>query len=415
MQKRISLLIIIGLMLFEASRLPAQNSTNSPYTRYGYGDLANRSFGAGRSMGGIGIGLRSSKQINPMNPASYSCMDSLTFLFDFGASFQASFYNDGTNRQNNWNGNVEYMAMQFPLLKRLAMSVGLMPFSHVGYSFGEAKTSSEGQLYTESFEGIGGLNQLYAGLSIELWKKRLSVGANINYLFGSITHTAVTDYISSNTSRITGINMMKLNDATFDFGLQYVQPVSKTDNLTVGLIYNPKKRMNNVNYETITNGTDVLLDDTVTWKAYDFPAGYGAGLSYVRENKFIAAVDVSFQEWSKASFNGLTEQFSNRTKISGGFEYIPNLFSRPYLNRTRYRAGLSYSNAYIQVRGYGYKELGATFGAGFPMSDSRSFVNFSLEYVKIAPDIKTMINENYFRITLSYTFNEFWFFKRKVE
>ena len=29
--------------------LMAQNNTNSPYTRFGYGDLGERSFGAGRA------------------------------------------------------------------------------------------------------------------------------------------------------------------------------------------------------------------------------------------------------------------------------------------------------------------------------------------------------------------------------
>ena len=42
--------------------LMAQNNTNSPYTRFGYGDLGERSFGAGRAMGGVGYGLRSPKQ-----------------------------------------------------------------------------------------------------------------------------------------------------------------------------------------------------------------------------------------------------------------------------------------------------------------------------------------------------------------
>jgi hypothetical protein len=136
----------------------------------------------------------------------------------------------------------------------------------------------------------------------------------------------------------------------------------------------------------------------------------------VRANKFIAAVDFSLQEWSKASFNGQPDRFNDRSKVSAGFEIIPNLYSRPYLNRVRYRAGLSYTNSYIKVKdGNGYKEYGATLGAGFPISDARSFVNFSLEYVKVQPDVKTMINENYFKVTLSYTFNEYWFFKRKVD
>ena len=415
MQKRSNLIILLGIMLLGTVALPAQNGTNSPYTRYGYGDLANRSFGAGRSMGGIGIGLRSSRQINPMNPASYSCMDSMTFLFDFGASFQASLYKDEKNKQNSLNGNVEYMAMQFPLFKRVAMSAGLIPFSQIGYRFGEAKTSEDGQDYIEAFEGTGGLNQLYAGLSIELWKKRLSVGSNINYLFGSISHTAQAEITSSGSTGVRDIKTTKLRDVTYDLGLQYVQPLSKTDNLIVGLIYTPKRQLKNDHYKTVFNGNELISADTITGLAYDIPAGYGLGFSYVKERKLIVAADFTFQEWSKAAYAGEKDKFNNRSKITAGFELIPNYYSQPYINRIRYRAGLNYSNAYIKINGSGYKEYGATVGAGFPISDERSFVNFSLEYVKRFPDYKTMINENYFRATLSFTFNEIWFFKRKVD
>ena len=390
----------------------AQNSTNSPYTRYGYGDLANRSFGAGRAMGGVGIGLRSSQQINPMNPASYSSMDSMTFLFDFGATGQMSWFNDGTNTQNDINGNVDYMAMQFPLHKQIAMSVGLMPYSHVGYQFREVKTVGE-QMYYETFTGTGGLNLLYAGLSIDIWKKRLSVGSNINYIFGSNIHSAATSYISAGATNIYNTKMFKIRDVAFDLGLQYTQPLSKTERVVVGLTFSPKKQLNNDTYETIINGSDGV-SDTITGLAYDKPAEYGIGVSYVSDDKFMAVADLSFQNWSKASFAGKSNEFKNRTKVSAGFEYIPNMYSRPYLNRMKYRAGLNYTNSYVQFNGNSYSEYGATIGAGLPISDGRSFINVSFEYVKIKADYKAMINEDYIRMTLSYTFNELWFFKFKV-
>ena len=413
MRKRISLIIVAGFLLLLSIPLMAQNSTNSPYTRYGYGDLANRSFGAGRSMGGVGIGLRSSKQINPMNPASYSSMDSMTFLFDFGASAQLSWFDDGVNTQNDVNGNVEYMAMQFPIYKKAAMSIGLLPYSHVGYNFGESKTLND-QMYTEQFSGIGGLNHLYAGLSIEIWKKRLSFGSNINYLFGANTHEALTKYGALNSTAVLSAKKLKVSDINFDFGLQYTHPLSKTDNVIFGLTFSPKKRLNNTTYETISSGTEVIAD-TTTSLAYDKPAEFGFGASYVKTNKLLIAADFSYQEWSKASFAGKNDAFKNRSKISAGVEYIPNLYSRPYLNRMRYRAGVNYTNSYILVNGSGYNEFGATVGVGLPISDMRSFINVSVEYVKINADYKTMIDESYLRFTMSYTFNEFWFFKRKVD
>jgi hypothetical protein len=413
MQKRIDLIIVVGLLLFCAVTVTAQNSTNSPYTRYGYGELANRSLGAGRSMGGIGIGLRSSKQVNPLNPASYTCMDSMTFLFDFGASVQSSWYNDGVNKQNNINGNVEYMAMQFPLHRRIAASAGLLPYSHVGYDFEKTETIN-GQQYKETFTGTGGINLLYAGLSFDLWKKRLSIGGNINYLFGSINHIKTTTFVSSDpTTTVKSDTELNFNDVIFDFGLQYMHPLSKTESVILGLIYTPKKRLNNNSYEQMSSSESTI--DTITDKTYDIPAGYGLGLSYVKDNKLILAADFAYQEWEKATFNGNSNVFKNRTKINAGVEYIPNQFSRPYLNRVRYRMGVSYTNSYIAVEGNGYKEYGATVGFGFPISDARSYINVSFEYLNIKPESKIMINENYLRMTLSYTFNEYWFFKRRVD
>ena len=65
----------------------AQNNTNSPYTRYGYGQLADQGSGNSKGMGGIAYGLRDRYQINFANPASYTAVDSLTFLFDGGDHF----------------------------------------------------------------------------------------------------------------------------------------------------------------------------------------------------------------------------------------------------------------------------------------------------------------------------------------
>ena len=49
------------------------------------------------------------------------------------------------------------------------------------------------------------------------------------------------------------------------------------------------------------------------------------------------------------------------------------------------------------------------------MIDNRSLVNVTFEYVKVRPESRAMIDEQYFRFSLNYTFNELWFFKRKVD
>ena len=83
-------LISICLFCIFAATAMAQYGTNSPYTRYGFGQLSDQSFGNSKAMGGIAYGLRNGLHINAANPASYSAVDSLTFLFDAGMSYAIS-------------------------------------------------------------------------------------------------------------------------------------------------------------------------------------------------------------------------------------------------------------------------------------------------------------------------------------
>ena len=75
---------IITLLLAMATVIAAnaQSGTNSPYSQYGLGVLSDQSQGFNRGMNGLSIGLRQSNQVNMLNPASYSCIDSLTMIFD---------------------------------------------------------------------------------------------------------------------------------------------------------------------------------------------------------------------------------------------------------------------------------------------------------------------------------------------
>jgi len=49
--------------------------------------------------------------------------------------------------------------------------------------------------------------------------------------------------------------------------------------------------------------------------------------------------------------------------------------------------------------------------------DNRSYIHVAFEYMKIKPDFTSLglVDEQYFQCTVSYTFNEMWFFKRRVQ
>lgn len=175
--KTLAAVIIAGASAFAAH---AQNGTLTPYSRFGYGMLRDNATSAQRSMGGIGYAMNSGRQINVMNPASYARIDSLTFLFDMGVDFTSVWMNEEDVNENHIGGGLDYINMQFPLGRYMGASVGVLPYSSVGYSFGNSIDNG-----SEAREGGGSINMLYLGVAGRLFKG-FSIGANISYMFGTI-------------------------------------------------------------------------------------------------------------------------------------------------------------------------------------------------------------------------------------
>ena len=67
MNKSLCCLVFMALTTISAS---AQSGTNSPYSQFGLGDLANQTVGHNKGMGGVGYAFRQGNEVNPMNPAS---------------------------------------------------------------------------------------------------------------------------------------------------------------------------------------------------------------------------------------------------------------------------------------------------------------------------------------------------------
>ncbi|MBQ5925150.1 MAG: hypothetical protein IIX03_00390, partial [Paludibacteraceae bacterium] len=104
MNRKITILLvsILSMVMF------AQNNTNSPYTRYGYGQLEDDCFSRSQSMGGTSIGLRNKNSINSTNPASYSSIDSTSFIFEMGVSGLLSNFQSNNSQNTTFTGNLDY-------------------------------------------------------------------------------------------------------------------------------------------------------------------------------------------------------------------------------------------------------------------------------------------------------------------
>lgn len=100
-----------------------------------------------------------------------------------------------------------------------------------------------------------------------------------------------------------------------------------------------------------------------------------------------------------------------------GAEYCPGEYNRHFINRVRYRVGVSYATPYYYINGQnGPKEMSASLGFGIPIMNSwnnRSILNISGQWVRRSAT--NFITENTFRINIGLTFNERWFAKWKVQ
>jgi hypothetical protein len=110
------------------------NNTSSPYSRFGLGELQPYSFGRTSAMGGASLASRNNQQINLANPASYSAVDSLGFMFEFGLFANYSNFSNDIGSMNATDVNFQYFAMNFQITSWLGTSLGLTPYSDVGYN-----------------------------------------------------------------------------------------------------------------------------------------------------------------------------------------------------------------------------------------------------------------------------------------
>lgn len=416
MFNKIHLFLLVLFFIFTQLSV-AQNNTNSPFTRFGYGEIVDDNSGEQRAMGGVGISTRNNSSINAMNPASYSAVDTMTFMFDLGLTGLISRFSDVNGTKQTYNSNLEYVNMQFPITKWMGFSAGLLPYSFSGYSFFNADsvqlsnttaTPTYGQ-YTTSYSGTGGVSQVYSGVGMKFFD-HISIGVNAYYMFGEVINNRSLVFTSADFNSSTEVNSIKVSNFRFRYGMQLFHTFAEKHTATLGVIYENKAPFNGKFIQTHF----AIPADTITYdNDFELPMTFGVGLSYKYDNKLTLGIDYTTQKWGEAMFFGKTDSLRNRSKIAIGTEYIPNPRGNKYLERIRYRAGLNMHDPYYKLTAIApAKNFGISFGIGLPLKTSNTIINATVEYGKVGE--KAVFREDYFKLTFNATFNEGWFFKRKL-
>ncbi|MCH5227189.1 MAG: hypothetical protein J1F16_05155 [Muribaculaceae bacterium] len=418
--------ILMALVLSSIFCIKAQD--NRQYSMYGYGLLSDRATSMQRQMGSIGYAMHSGRQINVMNPASYAAIDSLTFLFDIGADMSVIWQkqiNPETlmkEKESRFGGGLDYITMQFPIWKYIGASIGLVPYSYVGYAFG-----TDIEHGAMSNQGEGGINQAYIGVAGTY--AGFSLGLNVSYDFGNIINDVFTTV--ENSGQTLYEHVMQVRDWDIVLGAQYTTKIAKTERLNLGLTFSPKKSIHGKTWVTKQETIRDSEADTVAFMKmkgkYFTPMSVGAGIGWVHEraSRWMVEFDFTYQQWSKATYSPLYADddpdnmvfegmnFKDRTRYSLGGEFVPKIRGN-YFQRMAYRAGVYYNNDYLNIDGNHLKEYGVTAGFGFNTPEGKTMINLGFEWKHRKATPNPLITENFFNITLGINFNELWFWQRKI-
>ena len=412
---------------FSSGIIFSQISTNSPYSRFGLGNLNNSSSADQLGMGGSSVVYNNPDVINFNNPATYSSFKAKSFLFTTSLNSSASRFTTSNNIQYENNTSFSKIALGFPVNKYISVSSGLLPFSNVGYQldYNDTENFLEDTVSISSI-GNGGLSKYYLGASVKL-HKTLSVGVNASYLFGGLSRNKTADFNNSSIFNVSSVNRTNITGVSFETGLLFNKDLSEDNNISFGLTYNHNANLNarrtllGTTYEL--NNSLLVIKDTFQNEVENgtivLPSKLSAGMMYSSE-KWLLLANYSSQNWSDYSLTFGEEReddnLENSVCVSSGLQYTPEFNSvTKYWKRINYRMGARYDKTYLSLKDLQLTEKSLSFGLGLPVKRSNSFYNIGMEVGKQGTTQDKLIQERFVRFTFGVTFKGLWFVKRKYD
>ncbi len=425
-KRKIQYLIVVVAIIFAI--LPdiskAQSSISSPYSRFGIGETNIFNNAINNAMGGTGYAYRRNNSINYINPASYAGVDTTSLVFDIG--FYSQWVNL-SNKEYSSRGNktsLSHILIGFPVGHKFKFALGVIPMSSVEFSTSETIIDSTLGKHTKSYESLGGLNKALLGATF-VPVNNLSFGVNLEYVFGNYYKSSTISFPDSvymYSSRVE--NNYHINALNLNLGLQYFHPLKNGDRIGLGIVYDFLSKFPTDNilsrYTFTTNAGLEYLKDSIhkeeSKNSIQYPSTIGLGLSYEKPNKFFVGLDGRYMTWSDFKFQTdyVNTNFVNSLKLSLGGEWRPDIYGN-YFQKSIYRFGLFYDNGMLEFNNSRINEIGISCGIGLPIKKSNTVINISFEYINKGTTENNLIKEDYFRIGLSFSAKDLWFFKRKYQ
>lgn len=444
MFKKINYTAAVLVLLF-GTAAKAQVTTQSPYSRYGLGNIKPMALPQFKAMGGISTGVFSPNgysNINLQNPASYAGI-SLTTA-DIGASGTIMNLKKGDAKEQSFNSTLSHVALAFPVSRGSALSIGVLPYSELGYEFTNRATitspsggASEQVDYL--YTGEGGLNKAYLGYGFQIGE-HFRLGANAEYIFGNLSQSRSTELVNQ-TDALGNLNTINarlqtknsVGGVAFSYGAQYNIPFNTKTSLTLGYSGSSASGINVKRSEVATQyfrdpttGNEATALDTLSniqnaSTSLKMPLIHNFGVSIQKYNVWMIGADYRMGKWSELSIDNVNQALQDTYGFSVGGQITPDITSiGSYWSKVDYRLGFSYDKTYVQLNDQDIKQTAITFGFGFPLAPSpsrRSFykINFATELGKRGALTNGLIQENYVNFHLGFTLNDKWFQRFKFD
>ncbi|MFT3979011.1 MAG: hypothetical protein QM687_00985 [Ferruginibacter sp.] len=440
--------------LFISTCLLAQE--NSPYSRYGIGDVAPNQNMLNRSMGGISAGYADFQTINIVNPASLSNLRST--VFDLGGSIDIRNLKSNTSpdKFKSVNTSISYVQVGFPIASQKwqkkgnywGVSFGLRPVTRINYKIEQNSRLTNIDSLNTLYEGNGGVSQVNVSTGVKF--RNFSLGVSSGYSFGTKDYSTKLNFINdtviyykSNTATQT-----RFGGAFLNVGMQYDIKFKKTDKedpkkekmslLRLGAYANLQQKLRGTRdniAETFaydgsggTYSIDTVTATTGVKGDIILPLTFGFGLTYTNDN-WTWGADVDFSNWEKYRFYGQTDVVQNSYTFRIGGQYFPAKVNTPfskYWSFVKYRAGFYYGQDYIKLDNVNRKAYAFTFGAGLPLTklqrnsyeyyrDGDVMLNAGMEIGARGNKQSQSLREGILRFTLGVSMNARWFIKPKYD
>ena len=456
--KRISILFI-ALIVY--TNINAQD--NSPYSRYGLGDILSGQNIVNRGLGGIAAAysdfgiVGAPFNLNLINPASLGSVSNTknfsNTIFDLGGEIDMRTLNStvNTDKYKSANPVISYLQLGFPLSSKKmekrgtswGCSFGLRPITRINYKVEQAGRISNIDSTNTLYEGTGGMNQVNVSTGIKKTgkgnsKNEISIGFSTGYTFANKDYSTKLSLINDTVSYYKGNTEIKsrFGGMFLTAGLQYLIHVKNAGLLRFGAYANLKQNLNakktsiNETFGYDANGAIIKIDSVSTISDAKgkvvIPATYGAGFTYNSKNQnWLFGADFEFTNWTSYKYYNETDKVANNWTLRAGVEYYPakfNAANNKYLDYIKYRLGFYYGPDYIKLVDT-RNSYAATIGATLPLTTPR-YIQSRGEYVALNTSCEfgargnretVGLRENFVRINIGISMNARWFQKRSYD